>query len=483
MAPRYSRCDFHRFRWVELQLVQLKKCSSLLALTEQLSNLPNGLDETYDRVLSKLDDNDHGDIHVFLQWLAFSTRTLDLEELAEVVAVDFSDDESPKYAPERRYQDIRDVLEKCSGLVITIDDENAVKLAHFSVKEYLLSKKIKEGSWRHFAINEQLAHSLISRTCLVHLLEAGKAPFRDPLDRYAAKHWVSHANSVTSASDINSNLSRLIVDFFRSDNAVAHWRTLYNIDMQRGWRMRGLRNTPMPMPIYFAALVGFEVAVTQLIRDGVNLNVIGGNQGTALAVASAEGHTNIVKVLVDGGANVNAQGGFYKNALYAALHHNYEGIVKLLVDGGADVNAQGGFYGNALQAASHRGHEGIVKLLVDGGADVNAQGGEYGNALQAASHRGYEGIVKLLVDGGADVNAQGGKYGNALQAALYRGYEGIVKLLVDGGADVNAQGGFYGNALQAALYRGYEGIVKLLVDGGADVNAQGGQYGNALQAA
>ena len=179
----------------------MKKCSSPQALKEQLSNLPNGLNETYDRVLSKLDDKDHGDIHVFLQWLAFSTRTLGLEELAEVVAVDFSDNGFPKYVPERRYQDIRDVLGKCSGLVITIDDESAVKLAHFSVKEYLLSEKIKEGSWRHFAINEKLAHSLISRTCLVHLLEAGKAHFRGPLDWYAADHWVFHAKSAISASD------------------------------------------------------------------------------------------------------------------------------------------------------------------------------------------------------------------------------------------------------------------------------------------
>ena len=190
--------------------------------------------------------------------------------------MDFSDNESQKYVPERRYQDIGDALEKCSGLVITVDNESAVKLAHFSVKEYLLSEKIKEGSWRHFAINEQLAHSLISRTCLVHLLEAGKVPFRGPLDWYAAEHWVFHAKSAMSGCDNKPDLSRLIVDFFRSDKAVAHWCELYDIDKEITWWMDRSQNTPMPMPIYLAALVGFEVAVTQLVRDGVNVNAIGG---------------------------------------------------------------------------------------------------------------------------------------------------------------------------------------------------------------
>ena len=106
------------------------------------------------------------------------------------------------------------------------------------------------------------------------------------------------------------------------------------------------------MPIYPAALVEFEVVVTQLVRDGVDVNAIGGREGTALVVASTKGHTNIVKVLVDGGADVNAQGGEYGNALQAASYHGHEAIVKLLVDG---VNAQGGHYGTVsnLQLGFH----------------------------------------------------------------------------------------------------------------------------------
>ena len=37
-----------RFRWVALQLIELKKCRTQKAIREQLNNLPEGLDETYD---------------------------------------------------------------------------------------------------------------------------------------------------------------------------------------------------------------------------------------------------------------------------------------------------------------------------------------------------------------------------------------------------------------------------------------------------
>ncbi|RYO82106.1 hypothetical protein DL764_009659 [Monosporascus ibericus] len=220
-----------------------------------------------------------------------------------------------------------------------------------------------------------------------------------------------------------------------------------------------------------------------LVEKGADVNAQGGFYGNTLQAASAEGHTEIVRILVKKGADINAQGGYYGNALQAASAEGYTKIVKILVEKGADVNAQGGKYGNTLQAASVKGHEEIVNIFVKKGADVNAQGGFYGNALQAASYKGYEKIVKILVKKGTDVNVQDGFYGNALQATSAKGHTKIVRILVKKGADINAQGGYYGNALQAASAKGHTEIVKILVERGADVNTQGGKYGNALQAA
>jgi hypothetical protein len=85
---------------------------------KQLNSLPSGLYETYDRILSKVNKADRGDTKMFLRWLCFSTRPMTLSQIAEAVVVDFDAETGPHYKPSRRYWDNRDVLEKCSGLVI-----------------------------------------------------------------------------------------------------------------------------------------------------------------------------------------------------------------------------------------------------------------------------------------------------------------------------------------------------------------------------
>jgi ankyrin repeat protein len=117
---------------------------------------------------------------------------------------------------------------------------------------------------------------------------------------------------------------------------------------------------------------------------------------------------------------VNAQGGDYGSALHAASAEGHKQIVKLLLEKGADVNVQGGHYGSALQAASVRDHEEVVKLLLEKGADVNAQSGDYGSALHAALARGHEEIVKLLLSKGAGADV------GALYASSDRSQEQVV---------------------------------------------------------
>ena len=107
-----------RFRWVALQLSELKKCSSARALRDQLNALPKDLYETYDRILVRMDKSYYSDVKTFLCWFAFCTRPMTLEEIADAVAIDFDSGDVPVHTPDKRYVDPKDVLEKCSGLVI-----------------------------------------------------------------------------------------------------------------------------------------------------------------------------------------------------------------------------------------------------------------------------------------------------------------------------------------------------------------------------
>jgi ankyrin repeat protein len=494
-------------------------------LRKSLATLPQTLDQTYDRILTTISEDDREYAMRILQWLTFSARPLCVEEIAEVVAIDVAGD--PVFNRDEVLEDPLEALNICSSLV-TITTNRAdsgwgppqriIALAHYSVQEYLVSDRIKQGQAKQYSMQEAECHNAISIRCLRYLLH-----FQQPLSkgvlkasalaRYAAEFWGSH---LRSAGDEREG-SLLAVSLMSAENpAYLNWIRLWDPDDL--WERLDLDKGPerVAMPLYYTALLGLSMVtrlllekgadanaqggcygnalqaasygghqqvVEMLVREGANVNTQGGDFGNALQAASAEGHEQVVKMLLNNGANVNAQSEDYRNALYAASLEGHKQVVEMLLSKDADVNAYGGEYGNALQAASYRGHEQVVKMLLDNGAEVNAQGGYYGNALQAASEGGYEQVVRMLLDEGADANARGGAWDNALRAASYGGHEQVVKVLLDKGADANAQDGHYGNALQATSTESHWQVVKMLLNKDADVNAQGGRYGNALQAA
>ena len=115
-----TKCTF-RFRWVALQLHELKECRTKADIKKQLADLPQGLDKTYDRILLEMREKDHGYAKTFLQWLSFAVRPLTLEELATTAAVDLSAENGPEYKSDNELQDIKDVLKICSSFISKSD--------------------------------------------------------------------------------------------------------------------------------------------------------------------------------------------------------------------------------------------------------------------------------------------------------------------------------------------------------------------------
>ncbi|KAH0538097.1 hypothetical protein FGG08_005309 [Glutinoglossum americanum] len=451
-------------------------------LRQTLASTPKALDLTYGQILLKIDKKYSQMALKILQWLVYSARPLQVKEAAEALAVDV--EANPRFDAERRLIDPRNVLAICSSLVTTTTErmegshskaaETELRLAHFSVREFLMSDRIQDGPARQYSTQEIPANVSIAEICLAYLLQFDKddsltsETVKDfPLARYAAQYWTQHARVAKRDA---STLHRLIMELFLSKrDAYVNWIRLFDPDSpyREPDIMRG--SNSVATPLYYASLAGLAESVRLLLEAGADVNAQGGRHGNAIEAASFQGHDEAVQLLLEKGADVNAQWGEYGNALQAASFQAHDKIVQQLLEKGSDVNAQGGRYGNALQAASLRGHDKIVQqllekgaYLLEKGAYVNAQGGECGNALQAASLRGHDKIVQQLLEKGADVNAQGGEYGNALQAASFQGHDKIVEQLLEKGAYVNAQGGRHGNALQAASFQGHGQIVQLL---------------------
>ena len=486
-------------------------------MKEALYCLPSTLDETYERMLAGIDESLRPDACKLLRWLAYAKSPPSLGELVDATIIDLAADGSVEVEDRpglddtleilsglvtvvgrRENEDVLEDVEDAGGYELESGDDEAelvsghqqirwdtkVRLAHFSVKEYLESKRILEGSAKDFSFESSREHGILCQSCLVYITHYSRSEEKlcmaqdlatFPLLRYAAQSWFYHAR-LQNATQVTRE-ARLLC----SEDTLRDWLQVHQPDRARGRPFSQLED--VGPSLYYASLVGLEQVVGVLLATGADVNAAGGHYGNALQAASEGGREKMVQILIDAGADVNAAGGGYGNALQAASAGGHEKMVQMLIDAGADVNVAGGYYGNALQAASVGGHEKVVSMLRDAGADVNAAGGYYGNALQAASEGGHEKVVQILIDAGADVNAQGGDDGNALQAASTHGHEKVVQMLIDAGADVNAAGGYYGNALYEASVHGHEKVVQMLIDAGADVNAAGGYYDNALYAA
>jgi hypothetical protein len=276
--------------------------------------------------------------------------------------------------------------------------DTRVRLAHFSVKEYLESRRILESGARQFHLESATGHRALTQSCLTYLryyslsyekTTASQDLKTFPLLQYAAKSWFHHS-TLQRSREAGRETSLLHIEQVRDDWLVVHdpdvpWQHPFE-GRERTKRMSGSAQ-------YYASLLGLPTVITELSYIGADVNAMGGRYGSPIQAASARGHKYVVQLLIDNGANVNAKGGHYGNPIQVPLARDHKDVVQLLIDNGANVNAKGRRYGSPIQAASAGGHKDVVQLLINNEAIFNAKGGDYGTPIQAASAEGDENIV------------------------------------------------------------------------------------------
>ncbi|KAJ7279550.1 ankyrin repeat-containing domain protein [Mycena rebaudengoi] len=461
-----------------------------------LANLPNELYGIYDRFLETFEGEDLVYLERILRWLLFSAEPLTLPELEDALAFDFSDPHLHVYDPSKQGNKAIILVGFLGGLVIVGESVEAytgeltvvASLAHASVADYLNSDKFATKG--RCDVSREHSHTFLAQTCVGYLLHFENHPchferqnasycwhltkqtsLEHPLVKYVAQYWSYHLLRCHDRAALSISTARLLVGGSRQYETL---NKLYKIDL--------LRNSLAPL--YRCSLIGYREGVEYLLRNGADVNKVGGEFYYALQAASANGHTDVIRVLLKNGADINMAGGEYGSALQAAAVRGHTEVVGILCEKGADINTAGGSYGSALQAAADGGHTEVVGILCEKGADLNAAGGFHGSALQAAAARGHTEVVGILIVKGAHVNTVGGGYyGSALQAAAAYGHTEVVGILCEKGANLNAAGGSYESALQVAAAGGHTEVVRILLENGADSNIAGGKAGSALQTA
>ncbi|KAH9020702.1 hypothetical protein EDB84DRAFT_561724 [Lactarius hengduanensis] len=409
------------FRWVFCQLEVLCHCfpSSVLQILEEL---PESLDETYEHILKGISKANRAHAYRLLQCLTVAVRPLRVEELAEVMAVDFNARGVPKLNADWRWEDQEEaVLSACSSLVAVVSngDSRVVQFSHFSVKEFLTSNRLATnslGEVSRFHIRLESAHTILAQASLGVLLRLDEQVNRDsitgfPLARYAAEYWVDHVESKNVLSYVKDGIDHL----FNPDKPhLAAWTWLS--DVNRPWRVgrpwsSGTSGTgpaqPDASPLYYAVRTGHHALVEHVLSDRPqDVNAKGGYDGTALHAAISQKDVKVVWLLLENGADVNIRGIWGQTPLHRASVEGLTNVVRWLLDRGVDVNAQQNNPSTALLLAALNGHLEVAEILLEHNAEVNA-GDQYGQApLHKASEGGNLELVRLLLKHGGNANAR-----------------------------------------------------------------------------
>ncbi|KAH9013201.1 hypothetical protein EDB85DRAFT_983713 [Lactarius pseudohatsudake] len=422
------------FRWVFCQLEILRHCfpSSVLNILEQL---PKSLDETYERILREISRANRDHAYRLLQCLTVAVRPLRVEELAEVLAVDFNASGGPKLNADWRWEDNEEaVLSACSSLVAVVMDggSRVVQFSHFSVKEFLTSNRLASslGEESQFHIRLKSAHTILAQASLGVLLRLDERIDRDSivgyhLAQYAAKHWPEHVKFENVFSQVKDGVDEL----FDADKPhFAAWVWLHNVE---GSSMKGTSpSQPEAPPLYHAARIGNRALVEHVLsKRPRDVNVKGGYYGTPLHAAFSKRDIETVWLLLENGADVNIRGYEDRTPLHWTSNIGFPDVTRWLLRRGVDVTAQDEDQWTALHYATYNGHLEVARILLEHNAEVNASQQHHRVPLHYAAGMGHLEVARLLLKHGGNVNAQDSFGETPADEAKKGGHTTIVKLL------------------------------------------------------
>ena len=334
----------HRFRWVFCQLEVLRHCLPQ-SIRRTLHELPRSLDETYERVLNEIGPANRDHVHRLLQCLTVAIRPLRVEELTEILVLDFdgAGGAIPMVNEDWQWESPeQSMLSMCSSLITLVRDGDScvIQFSHFSVKEFLTSDRLaaRGGDASRFRIIFEPAHTTLAQACLGILLQLDTGANSDqvdkifPLARYASRHWVEHAQFGTVSSQIEDGMRRL---FDSTRPYFLSWLLLHDIDDH--WTSFGTYWIEhRGSPLYYASLCGFwDLAAHIVIEHPEQVNARGGLNHSPLAASLHKRHFDVAELLYLHGAAVDVTGFDNRTLLQAASLDGLTHVVEWLIDHGA----------------------------------------------------------------------------------------------------------------------------------------------------
>jgi ankyrin repeat protein len=451
------------------QLARLRECLSP-RIRQALDELPKTLDETYERTLLDIHDENWEYAHRLFQCIVVARRPLHVEELAEFLAFKSEAGGSLTFDGNWRPENARDtVLSTCSSLIaiVNVEGSRVIQFSHFSVKEYLTSNRTAEGRVSRYYIPLEPAHLFVTQACLSLLLQLHDHVTKEtieqlPLARYAGQYWTDHAEFGNVSSHTEDLMKRV---FHPENHHFANWVWIY--DTISDYSMPSEGPSPKSSPLHYAARHGFhQVAEWLIITFSQGVNVSPDWLGMhPLHIASEYGQFMVAQVLLTHQADANGRDeGDWTPLHFASLNGNSK-VARLLLEHGADVNPKTHVGSTPLFCASARGNLEVAQVLLEHGADPGVRADSGRDSLYMALEEGYQGLVQMLLKHGADPNTRDDKGRTLLHVASNNGPPKVVQGLLELGVNVNSRDNEGRTPLQIAYD---EQVVQMLLQHGAE---------------
>jgi len=211
----------------------------------------------------------------------------------------------------------------------------------------------------------------------------------------------------------------------------------------------------------FAAAQGDVASVQRLLQQGAGVNAVDYDRRSALHIACADGHLEVVRLLIAQRADVNLEDRWGHTALDEAAHGCAEVKAALVAAG-----AHGGVAEEPSPTAEDPNFD--IPAFARASTDPAQAQVEAATALCCAAAAGSLALVKQLHEQNADLNASDYDGRTALHVASAHGHFELARWLVSMSADVNRQDSFGLTPLSEATHHRHTEIVKILTQKGAE---------------
>ena len=511
------------------QVVHLRGCHPG-RIRHALADLPETLDETYERTLREISKADWELTHRLFQCVAVASRPLRVEELAEFLAFDFKAGSIPTFRKGWRPEDPVDAVRfTCPSFlsVVNIGNSQIIQFSHFSVKEFLTSSRLAEAKHEiaRYHVSIALAQTLVTHACLGILLHPDKhvtkdGPQQSPLARYAALHWVDHARFQDVSPTVKDGIDNL---FDPGKPYLATWISLHNAELPF-WKPIKRCEKPLPTngtPLYYSTVCGLGAFAKTLVAEHQHdVDSPCFDNLTPLHIASLSGHEEVARILLDCNADVVCENEDKRTPLHLASKEGHLQVVRVLLERSAPTTARDKDGSTPLHLTLQARHveaphvpDDVVEAKTKDGDVYKAtpidaafqidvlsymfsQGesfeairdllqrdvGEIGQPSHIAfhhrylassnGHNGHVKVARFLIEHGADVAALDNNGSSPLHLASNNGQVEVAQLLVEHGADATSPRKDGWTPLHLASQSGYVNVARFLIEHGADATAQ-----------